>query len=233
MPRVNSINFTRAFIHSAGALLLASALVRFVSCASDQTAIHPHEPVFMLALPTFFRVVAGLEFAIALVCLFGKDIVLQTSFALWLATSLMVYRIAMVFSGATGGFNGYSGNITDAFGVSHRVVNALLETVPLYLLAGSLVVMAWSWWHQCHHRLHPAIRMSCPACGIHIEFASQYACRKIPCPHCQTAITLRKPENLKMSCFFCQEHIEFPAHAIGEKIPCPHCKMDITLKESG
>jgi hypothetical protein len=54
---------------------------------------------------------------------------------------------------------------------------------------------------------------------------------KTACPQCQTAITLRRPENLKMSCFFCQGHIEFPAHAIGNKLQCPHCKKDITFKE--
>jgi predicted RNA-binding Zn-ribbon protein involved in translation (DUF1610 family) len=107
----------------------------------------------------------------------------------------------------------------------------MIETIPLYLLTGSLIAMAWSWWCQRQQRLHPVVKMSCPSCGIHIEFASPYVGRKIPCPECQATITLRKPENLKMSCFFCKEHIEFPAHALGQKIPCPHCKMDITLME--
>ena len=231
MPRSDSMNLPRAFIYSAGALLLASALVIFISCASNHRAIQPHEPVFMLSLPTFFRVVGGFELAVALVCLFGKDIVLQISLVLWFAASFMVYRIGMTFSGVIGGFNGYSGNITDAFGVSHRLANALLEIVPLYLLVGSLVAMAWSWWYQRQQRLHPVVKMSCPSCGIHIEFSGQYVGRQIPCPQCQKVITLRKSDLLKMSCFFCKEHIEFPAHAIGEKMPCPHCNMDITLKE--
>jgi len=74
-----------------------------------------------------------------------------------------------------------------------------------------------------------SIKMSCHSCGVHIEFAIQYIGQKIPCPHCQTTITLQKPENLKMSCFFCKEHIEFPSHATGQKIPCPHCAKTITL----
>ena len=73
--------------------------------------------------------------------------------------------------------------------------------------------------------------MSCPVCGVHIRFDERNLGQKIPCPHCQKAITLRKLDLLKMACFFCQEHIEFPPHAIGEKMPCPHCHMDITLKE--
>jgi uncharacterized paraquat-inducible protein A len=73
--------------------------------------------------------------------------------------------------------------------------------------------------------------MSCPSCGIHIRFAGKNLGQKIPCPHCQTSITLRRPDLLKMACFFCHGHIKFPPHAIGEKISCPHCNMGITLKE--
>jgi DNA-directed RNA polymerase subunit RPC12/RpoP len=74
--------------------------------------------------------------------------------------------------------------------------------------------------------------MFCPSCGAHIQFAGQNLDRKIPCPLCRVAITLRAPGNLKMSCSFCHEHIEFPSHALGQRISCPHCKEDITLKES-
>jgi hypothetical protein len=74
-------------------------------------------------------------------------------------------------------------------------------------------------------------KMSCPGCGVHIKFLAKRLGERTNCPQCRTAITLRRPENLRMSCFFCQGHIEFPAHAIGNKLQCPHCKNDITLKE--
>jgi AraC-like DNA-binding protein len=70
-------------------------------------------------------------------------------------------------------------------------------------------------------------------CGGKIQFSSHNLCRKIPCPLCRTALTLRAPENLKISCSFCQEHIEFPPYAIGEKISCPQCAMAVVLKEPG
>jgi DNA-directed RNA polymerase subunit RPC12/RpoP len=73
--------------------------------------------------------------------------------------------------------------------------------------------------------------MACPACGLHILFAAQSLGQQLPCPQCNTTVTLRKPDLLKTVCFFCKGHIEFPTHAIGEKIPCPHCKMDITLRD--
>ena len=62
-----------------------------------------------------------------------------------------------------------------------------------------------------------SLKMSCSSCGGHIKFAVQNLGQRIACPHCQTAITLRQPENLKMSCFFCKGHIEFPSHALGQK----------------
>jgi hypothetical protein len=80
MPRINSINFSRAFVHSAGAILLTSALVIFISCASNQQVILPHDPVFLLSLPNFFCVVGGFELVVALICLFGKNVILQTTF---------------------------------------------------------------------------------------------------------------------------------------------------------
>jgi hypothetical protein len=212
-------------------LLLACALVTFISCASDRQAIQPHEPMFTLQLPTFFRLVGGFELAVALVCLFGKRIPLQLGLILWFAANLLIYRLGLAYDGVTGGFNGYSGIISDAFGVSQYSANGFLKIMVLYLLFGGLLFTAWSWWNERQQRLHPVVKMSCPSCGIHIEFASQNIGQKISCPKCQANITMRKPDLLKMTCFFCQEHIEFPPHAIGEKIPCPHCNMDITLKE--
>jgi uncharacterized paraquat-inducible protein A len=90
----------------------------------------------------------------------------------------------------------------------------------------STVLWFWLGGHLAESR-----KMACPGCGGHIEFAARNQGQRIPCPHCRTEITLRKPEHLKMSCHFCRGHIDFPAHALGTKMPCPHCRMDITLKE--
>lgn len=74
------------------------------------------------------------------------------------------------------------------------------------------------------------LKMSCPACGGRVKFAVQNIGQQISCPHCQAAITLRKPEEkLRMTCVLCRGSIEFPAHALGQKISCPHCAKTITL----
>jgi predicted RNA-binding Zn-ribbon protein involved in translation (DUF1610 family) len=226
---VNPIRPARAFVYSSGALLLAWALALFISCATDQRSIHPHDPIFLLSLPACLRILAGMELAVAAVCLLSRNVVLPMFIILWFAASLLFYRLGMALDGVVGGFYGYLGNLPATFGVSNRFANALFEVVPLYLLAGGLTLAVWLWWYQRQRRLHPVVKMPCPACGTRVEFASRDAGRQISCPQCQASITLRKPENLKMACFFCKEHIEFPAHAIGQKVPCPHCAKTITL----
>jgi predicted RNA-binding Zn-ribbon protein involved in translation (DUF1610 family) len=103
--------------------------------------------------------------------------------------------------------------------------------LPIYLLLCSYAAVISLWLKGRRANAATHLKMSCPACGVHIRFDEKNLGHKIPCPQCQKTINLRKPGLLKMACYFCKEHIEFPTHAIGEKIPCPHCKMDITLKE--
>lgn len=38
------------------------------------------------------------------------------------------------------------------------------------------------------------LKISCPNCGGHVAFPAQGIGRKIACPHCQTTITLQKPD---------------------------------------
>ena len=123
------------------------------------------------------------------------------------------------------------GTLTDPLHFARGTIGLVFEFIPVYLLLGSYAAFAGLWLERGRARAAETQKLFCPACGGHIKFAIQNLGQKIPCPHCQKTITLRKPENLKMSCFFCQGHIEFPSHVIGEKISCPHCKMEITLKE--
>src|SRR5882757_8162957 len=45
-----------------------------------------------------------------------------------------------------------------------------------------------------------SLKISCPCCGVHIQFATQNLGQQLSCPHCRTSITLRKPDLLKMAC---------------------------------
>jgi len=220
----------KLFIYSAGAILLATALERLLIAVGNAQVLALPEP--MLGVPLRYAVLAvgAFELLVALVCLFGKQAGLQLGWLAWLATNYTVYRIGLftmhIHPQAT-----CIGSLTDPLHLARGTMGIIVGIMPLYLLLGSYAGVIWLWLEDRRAKASKFLKMSCPACGIHLRFDDRNLGQKIPCPHCQKTITLRKPDLLKMTCFFCQEHIEFPAHAIGEKIPCPHCNLDITLKE--
>ena len=224
------MKWIRYFILSSGAILLAAALTRFLIAAGSAQVMSLPEPVLGIPLRYAVLLVGAFELAMAMICLFGRQTGLQLGWLAWLVTNYAVYRIGLVTMGihqqAT-----CIGSLTDPLHLTRGVMGFIVGLLPLYLLLGSYAAVIWLWLEGRRAKAAKFLKMSCPACGVHLRFDDRNLGRKIPCPHCQKAITLRKPDLLKMACFFCQEHIEFPPHAIGEKMPCPHCKMDITLKE--
>jgi hypothetical protein len=237
--------WVRPFILSAGGILQAAALIRFLIAAGDVQALSLPEPVLGIPIRFVVLAVGGFELIVAFICLFGKRAGLQIGWLAWLATNFVVYRIGLflmhIHPQAT-----CIGSLTDPLYLSRGVTGYLMEFIPFYLVLGSYAACGWLWFSKegraarliaTQRRIASRdaaaglLKMFCPSCGGHIKFSSQNLSQKISCPHCQNETTLRKPDLLKMSCFFCKEHIEFPVHALGQKIPCPHCKMEITLKE--
>jgi hypothetical protein len=224
------MKWIKLYIGSAGAILLAAALERFIVATGHAQALALPEP--MLGIPLRYAVLAVgiLELIGAMICLFGRQTSLQLGWVAWLATDYTVYYIGLL------SMHGHPqatciGSLTDPLYLARGTSGILTGSLPLYLLFGGYSAMFWSWRLARQAKAARFHKMSCPACGVHIRFDGRNLGQKIPCPHCHKSITLRKPDVLKMACFFCKAHIEFPAHAIGEKMPCPHCNMDITLKE--
>jgi DNA-directed RNA polymerase subunit RPC12/RpoP len=203
----------------------------------------------MLGIPLRYAVliVGGFELAVALICMFGKRAGLQLGCLVWLATNYLAYRIGMLtmhcHPQAT-----CIGCITDPLHLYRGPTGYSMELITFYLMLGSYVTCIWLWFKKKEGKTSQAVatkpnrvergqeaivrslKISCTACGGHIEFPTNFFGERISCPHCQANIILQKTRNLKMSCMACEGNIEFPDHAIGQKIPCPHCKMDITLK---
>lgn len=219
------------FIYSAGTILLAASLERFLVAAGHGQVLALPEPVMGIPLRYAVMIIGGMELVVALICLFGWRMSLQLGWLAWLATNYFVYWIGLLMMHLHSQTT-CIGNLTDPLHLSRGMSGAILSFPPVYLLLGSCLAMVWLWSAGRRAAMARFLKMSCPACGIHIRFDDRNLGQKIPCPHCQKPLILRQPDaKIKTSCFFCQEHIEFPAHAIGEKMPCPHCKMDITLKE--
>jgi DNA-directed RNA polymerase subunit RPC12/RpoP len=217
----------RYFTDSSVALLAATSAALSICNIANANLIQPHDPLFAISMDTFFWILGTGAIAVMLVCIFVHQPRFKLALILWFATNLVIYRLGLQWQHAHN-TRGYVSTLAHTFNLSSNVTASLLTFLFLYLLTASAALLIWNFLAGPEE---VSLKAICAYCGGHIAFSPQNFGQKIPCPHCQTTITLRKPENLKMSCFFCQEHIEFPAHAIGKKLKCPHCNMDITLKE--
>lgn len=227
-----SDKLTRAFILSAGGLLLAAALERLLIFLGNSPLVRHPDALLGIPVPLGVLAVGLAQLAAALVCLLGRSPRLSAVLVLWLGSNYVVFRAGLFWLGLHPDWTSI-GALTDplqlARGNSGMVVH---YGVPGYLLAGSGAVLLWPWVRRTFPPRSAFSKMSCPSCGGHIKFAVVNLGRPTACPHCKTSVRLRQPdENLKMSCYFCKGHLEFPAHALGTKMPCPHCRRDITLKE--
>jgi DNA-directed RNA polymerase subunit RPC12/RpoP len=220
----------KLFIYSAGAIFLAAALERLLIIAGDTQALTLPDPLLGIPLRYAVLLVGTFELAMAMTCLFGRQVGVQLGWLAWLTTNYMVFRIGLLTMNCHQQAT-CVGSLTDPLHLTQGVTGFMLGLLPVYLLLGSYAAIIWLWMEGRKAKSAKFLKMSCSACGIHIRFDGRNLGQNISCPHCKNDITLRKPDLLKMTCFFCKEHIEFPSHALGEKIPCPHCKMDITLKE--
>jgi hypothetical protein len=225
----------QAYLYSAGAVLLAMATALFLTNLRGYPLdfVPVRDPVFSLPMPKLFWLVGALLLGVALYCLFGQNTATRLGMVAWLLFNVMVLVFALPALGIRGGLKGYLGGLADTFGMSPGGMAGLVLGASGCLLIGGVTVMILNWLEERSDRINRRLKITCADCGGHIAFSAQNLGLKIPCPHCQATVTLRKDEYVKMSCFFCKGHIQFPAHALGTKMQCPHCKMDITLKELG
>jgi hypothetical protein len=227
----------KIFIKSAGAILLAAALERFLTAAGGAQYLSLSDALLGIPLRYGLLAVGGLELFVGAMCLFGKQSRTQLGWVVWIAVNYLVLQICLFWMGlqAQGTM---VGSLGDPLGLERGWLGWVTRFGTAYFVLGSLGAAGWVW------ILEPAFvrrgatqnrfqKTSCPSCGGHIGFTSGDFGRTVPCPHCQASIVLHKPGLLKASCFFCKQHIEFPSHAIGTKMACPHCSKDITLLEPG
>jgi hypothetical protein len=238
------LDWIQIFILCAGVILLAGALVRFLIAAGNEQELALPDPMLGIPLRWAVLIVGALELTVAWFCLFGKHLGLRIGWLAWLATVYVVFGIALIWQHCPPQAT-CIGSLTDPLRLSHGVTGYFQEFLPFGLVLGSYAAI-FTFWLSKESRTARKVaarqfaeerdavaglqKMSCPSCGGHVKFPVQNIGQQIPCPHCQTAITLRQSdENLKMTCVLCGGHIEFPPHAIGQKIPCPHCAKNITL----
>jgi hypothetical protein len=213
MNKAMEPKWIRRFILSVGGILLAAALIRFIIATGSAQSLSLPEP--MLGIPLRYAVVlvGGFELTVALICLFGKKTGLQVGLLAWLATNFLVYWIGLFWMQCQ--LQGTClGSLTDPLHLSRGVTGFVMQFLPLALLLGSyaaLLQLRLAKGCRTESRTAPILaaapgadgtdpevlvrflKISCTACDGHIEFPSHALGRKIPCPHCNTDITLKEP----------------------------------------
>ena len=246
------MKWIKPFIHSAGGILLAGALIRFVIAAGNAQVLALPDPMLGIPLRYAVLLVGGFEMVVALICLFGKRVGFQIGWLAWTGTNYVVFWIGLVWQH----FSPQGtciGSLTDPLRVYYGTTGYVLQFLPFGLALGSYAALLQLWFAKRVKAEHPSaqtavansgtvgagpavlvrsLKISCTACGGHVEFPTNLLGETIPCPHCRATIILKRADNIKMSCSSCGGHIEFPSHALGDKIPCPHCAKTITLLQS-
>jgi hypothetical protein len=223
---LRAATLVRHAINLAGALLAASAAAVLLCLLGGAGFVAPHDPLLGVPARLVLSVYAAVAAAVALACVLGRPSATKALLVLWLTLNVVVYVVATRWTGQRE--IAYLADLAAVFHLQPATAARLAALAFVGMCCAGLVALLGLW---LGGYLAESRKMTCPACGGHIEFALRNLGQKIPCPHCRHEVTLRRPQNLKTNCFFCQGHIEFPAHAIGQKIHCPHCKRDITLKE--
>jgi prepilin-type N-terminal cleavage/methylation domain-containing protein len=130
--------------------------------------------------------------ALGLVLLFLRRTGLKLALILCFATNAAIYRGFVQWQDQRMG--GYLGSLAHPFNLSTEFTDRLLIGMMLYLLMGSAVLLARTWFQKTHVPTEAAShKTACVHCGGHIAFSAPDLGRKIHCPHCQTEITLTQP----------------------------------------
>lgn len=230
-------NRVELFLSSAGALLLALGTALCISNQVGAGFVPPRDPILMIGMPKVFWIVGLLALGVGWFCLFGRQTFLMAALIMWLSLNAIVYQMGLIWLAGPRSFNGYWGNVAEAFSMPPNTVHWMIMTGSVYLFAGSVAVLFYLRATRgmpdlsADKEKEGHFKIPCSHCGGRIDFTADRVGQTLPCPHCSLNITLKKPGTVKTACYFCKGHFEFPTHALGTKMPCPHCKKDITLIE--
>lgn len=238
------MKWIKFFVYSAGGILLAAGLIRFIIASGNGQVLALSDPILGIPLRYAVLAVGCIELTVAMICLFGQQVRLQTAWLAWLVSNYAVLWIGLLLTHCQ--IQGTClGGLTDPLLLARGMTGYIAQLMPFYLVLGSYAAAHRLWFSKEGRMVNLAaarqlvaqqdataglMKMFCPSCGGHVKFATQNTGQQIACPHCQVVIILRKmDEELKMTCVLCGGNIEFPAHALGQKIQCPHCAKNITL----
>jgi hypothetical protein len=137
----------RLFLYSAAVILMLTATAKFISSAGSARILLDHDPLTDFEFRNLFRIVGGIEVAVALACFFGKRTWLAAGFLAWLATSFLAYRLGLSWIGYEKPCS-CMGNLTDAIHIPPQTADIAMKIILAYLLIGSYTTLFWFWRHR-------------------------------------------------------------------------------------
>jgi hypothetical protein len=200
-------DWMKFFIKSAGTILLAAALARFLIAAGNASFLSLPDPALGIPLRYGVLTVGGIELVIALICLFGRSVSFQSAWLAWLATNFIIFQAGLFWMHCHPQAT-CIGSLTDPLHLSRGTTGMILAAVPIYLAVGGYVALLQLWFVKGGNALQ----------SIAAERSED---RSTQSAHA---------EFLKISCPFCSGHIAFPMYGLGQTIACPHCAKGITLQ---
>jgi hypothetical protein len=136
--------FLTLFVYSTGVLLLFTAAAKLVSGFGDARVLQLPDPVFGIQFRYLFWAVGGIEWAVVMVCLFGKQLKLKVFLIAWLATMFVIYRLGLNWVGYFRPCH-CLGTLTDSLGISPQAADKAMKIVVAYLFIGSYATLFWFW----------------------------------------------------------------------------------------
>ncbi len=137
--RLGEQEIFQAFKWSVVVILLVTSVAKFIASGSTASA-HLTDPVFSVPMRLVLWSAGGLEMAVVLICLMCRRLWVVAAAICWLATNLMVYRLARWNLGASRTC-GCFGNLTDALHVSAHTADVVAQVCLLYMLVGSFTIL--------------------------------------------------------------------------------------------
>lgn len=134
----------KLFIRSAGVLLIITAIAKLTSSAGSASILQTSDPILSTSFKHIFWFIGAVELVVASICLFSKKLALQATFVAWLATSILLYRLGLVWVGYHKGCQ-CLGNLTDILHISPQIADTAMKIILAYLLLGSYATLFWLW----------------------------------------------------------------------------------------
>ena len=152
------ITSTNNFFYSTSLILGIAGISKIVSAFGSAKVLWVPDPIFGTAFRQLFWFVGCLELAVSVVCLFEKNMKLKAVLVAWIATSIAIYRLGLLWVGYHKPACPCLGSLTDALHISPETADTTMKIILVYLLIGSYATLFWLW-----RQRKKAISVSLPA----------------------------------------------------------------------